>query len=61
MNERMPMDKIEAQIETLRAIVKELHKNCDNTRDDSSLERANMAEDEDDKKTTGSGVFETEV
>jgi hypothetical protein len=51
MHEGMPMDKIEAQIETLRALVKELHKNSNNTRDESLLERrANMAEDADDKK-----------
>jgi hypothetical protein len=50
MSERMPMDEIEAQIETLRAEVKELHKNSDTTRDESLLERANMAEDADDKK-----------
>jgi D-alanyl-D-alanine carboxypeptidase len=50
MSEGMPMDEIEARIETLRAVVKELHKNSDNTRDESLLERANMAEDADDKK-----------
>jgi hypothetical protein len=50
MSEGMPMDEIEAQIETLRAEVKELRKNCDTTRDESLLERANMAEDADDKK-----------
>jgi hypothetical protein len=44
MNEGMPMDEIEAQIETLRAEVKEIHKNHDTTRDESLLERANMAE-----------------
>jgi hypothetical protein len=50
MSEGMPIDEIEAQIETLRAAVKELHKNSDKTRDESILERANMAEDADDKK-----------
>jgi hypothetical protein len=50
MSEGMPMDEIEAQIETLQAEVKELHKNSDNTRDESLLETANMAEDADDKK-----------
>jgi hypothetical protein len=50
MSEGMPMEEIEAQIEILRARVKELHKNSDNKRDESLLERANMAEDADDKK-----------
>jgi hypothetical protein len=50
MSEGMPMDKIEAQISTLGAEVKELHKNSDKTRDESLLERANMAEDADYKK-----------
>jgi hypothetical protein len=50
MCEGMPMDEIESQIDTLRAEVKELHKNSDNTRDESLLERANMAEDANDKK-----------
>jgi hypothetical protein len=50
MSEGMPMDEIEAQIETLRVEVKELHKNSDSTREESLLERANMAEDADDKK-----------
>jgi hypothetical protein len=44
------MDEIKAQIETLRAVVEELHKNRNNIRDESLLERDNMAEDADDKK-----------
>jgi hypothetical protein len=39
MSEGMPMDEIEAQIETLRAEVKVLHKNSDTTRDESLPER----------------------
>jgi hypothetical protein len=50
MSEKMPMTEIEAQIEILKAIIKELHKNSDNIRDESLLERANMAEDTDGKK-----------
>jgi hypothetical protein len=50
LSEGIPMDEIEAQIKTLRAAVKELHKNSNNTCDESLLERANMTEDADEKK-----------
>jgi hypothetical protein len=50
MQEGMPMEEIVEQIEKLRSKVKELHKNSAEKRDESLLERANMAEDEDDKK-----------
>ena len=50
MIEGMPMEEILSQIETLRTKVKELHKDAANQRDESLMERANMAEDADDKK-----------
>jgi hypothetical protein len=50
MREGMPMEEIISQIEILRARVKAIHKDSDNKRDESLLERANMAEDADYKK-----------
>jgi hypothetical protein len=50
MREGMTMEDIVAKIEKLRARVKEIHKDSANKRDESLLERANMAEDADDKK-----------
>jgi hypothetical protein len=46
----MPMEEILEQIEKLRGKVKEIHKNSAEKRDESLLERANMADNEDDKK-----------
>jgi hypothetical protein len=50
MREGMPMEEILVQIEILRTRVKEIHKESAKKRDESLTERANMAEDADDKK-----------
>jgi hypothetical protein len=50
MKEGMPVEEILVQIEKLRARVKEIHKDSADKQDESLLERANMADDADDKK-----------
>ena len=50
MIEGMPMEEVLQKIEILRTKVKAIHKESAEKRDESLLERANMADDADDKK-----------